>query len=98
MFSKFVLSSIGTLNLIRVFSLAVRECCRRQGYGEALLKAAIAKCRARPICRVTLHVDPTRDAAMNLYKKVGFKLDTVVTSYYAPHRDAHRMFIDFDTT
>jgi ribosomal protein S18 acetylase RimI-like enzyme len=76
---------------------AVRECCRRQGYGEALLRAAIVKCRERPISRLTLHVDPMRDAAMNLYKKLGFELDTVVIDYYAPHRDAHRMFIDFGT-
>ncbi|KAI5083730.1 hypothetical protein GOP47_0003473, partial [Adiantum capillus-veneris] len=79
-----------------IVKLAVRECYRKQGYGQALLKAAIVKCQTRPICRVTLHVDPTREAAMGLYKKMGFRTDTIVLDYYAPRRDAHRMFIDFD--
>ncbi|MCO5585627.1 hypothetical protein L7F22_039562 [Adiantum nelumboides] len=74
----------------------VRDCYRKQGYGQALLKAAILKCQTRPICRITLHVDPTREAAMNLYKKMGFRIDTVVFDYYAPRRDAHRMFMDFE--
>lgn len=81
-----------------IIKLAVRESCRKQGYGEALLKAAIDKCRTRAVSRVILHVDPAREAAMCLYKKMGFKIDAVVQSYYAPHRDAYRMFIDYDTS
>ncbi|KAH7278667.1 hypothetical protein KP509_38G051500 [Ceratopteris richardii] len=79
-----------------IVKLAVRQCYRKQGYGWSLMKAAISKCRARSVCRVTLHVDPTREAAMGLYKKLGFQLDTVVHDYYAPQRDAYRMFIDFE--
>eukprot|EP00250_Pteridium_aquilinum_P010134 c19172_g1_i1 orf=48-578(-) len=81
-----------------IVKLAVKECYRRQGYGHSLLKAAILKCQTRPICRVTLHVDPAREAAMGLYKRMGFRTDTIVLDYYAPRRDAHRMFIDFDTS
>ncbi|KAG6752421.1 hypothetical protein POTOM_044648 [Populus tomentosa] len=47
----------------------VKENYRRQGHGEALLKAAIEKCKTRKVQRISLHVDPLRTAAMTLYKK-----------------------------
>ena len=75
---------------------AVKESCRRQGHGEALLRAAIEKCRSRKVQRVSLHVDPTRIAAVNLYKKHGFQVDCLVKSYYSADRDAYRMYLDFD--
>ncbi|KAL6538251.1 hypothetical protein OROGR_012239 [Orobanche gracilis] len=56
-----------------ITKLAVNEKYRRQGHGEALLKAAIEKCKTRNIHRISLHVDPSRTAAMNLYKKFGFQ-------------------------
>ncbi|KFK42712.1 hypothetical protein AALP_AA1G030100 [Arabis alpina] len=79
-----------------ITKLAVKENCRRQGHGEALFKAAIEKCRSRKVQRVSLHVDPTRTAAVNLYKKHGFQVDCLVTSYYSADRDAYRMYLDFD--
>ncbi|XP_051129778.1 uncharacterized protein LOC127250504 isoform X2 [Andrographis paniculata] len=62
-----------------ITKLAVREKYRRQGQGEALLKAAIDKCKTRNIHRISLHVDPSRTAAMNLYKKFGFQFRTIPT-------------------
>ena len=73
----------------------MKENNRRQGLGEALLKAAIEKCRTRNIQRISLHVDPERIAAMNLYKKLGFKVDALVEGYYSENRNAYRMYIDF---
>ncbi|PIN06270.1 N-acetyltransferase [Handroanthus impetiginosus] len=80
-----------------ITKLAVKENYRRQGQGEALLKAAIEKCKSRNIHRISLHVDPTRIAAMNLYKKLGFQVDTLVERYYSSDRNAYRMYLDFDT-
>ncbi|KAF8672443.1 hypothetical protein HU200_049654 [Digitaria exilis] len=77
-------------------SCAVKESCRRQGHGEALLAAAMARCRRRKVQRVSLHVDPARTAAVALYRKVGFQVDATVVGYYAPQRDAYRMYIDLD--
>jgi len=74
--------------------VAVKESCRRQGHGEALLAAAVERCRRRKIQRLSLHVDPTRTAAVALYRKAGFQVDTTVEGYYAPHRDAYRMYLD----
>ncbi|ONM05374.1 putative ribosomal-protein-alanine acetyltransferase [Zea mays] len=77
-----------------ITKLAVKENCRRQGHGEALLAGAVERCRRRKVQRLSLHVDPTRTAAVALYRKAGFQVDTTVEGYYAPHRDAYRMFLD----
>jgi len=77
-----------------ITKLAVKENCRRQGHGEALLAATVERCRRRKIQRLSLHVDPTRTAAVALYLKAGFQVDTTVEGYYAPHRDAYRMYLD----
>ncbi|CAD6205483.1 unnamed protein product [Miscanthus lutarioriparius] len=77
-----------------ITKLAVKENCRRQGHGEALLAAAVERCRRRKIQRLSLHVDPTRTAAVALYRKAGFQVDTTVEGYYEPHRDAYRMYLD----
>ncbi|MQL82253.1 hypothetical protein Taro_014729, partial [Colocasia esculenta] len=74
----------------------LKENWRRQGYGEALLKAAIEKCRTRKIQRVTLHVDPLRTAAVSLYQKLGFQVDELIEGYYSPERHAYRMCLDFN--
>lgn len=74
----------------------MKEDYRRQGHGEALVKAAIEKCRNKRINRISLHVDPLRTSAMHLYKKLGFQIDTLVKGYYSSDRDAYRMFLDFN--
>ncbi|CAN6323591.1 unnamed protein product [Urochloa humidicola] len=77
-----------------ITKLAVKESCRRQGHGEALLAAAVERCRRRKVQRVSLHVDPARTAAVALYTKAGFQVDATVVGYYAPQRDAYRMYMD----
>ncbi|KAF5745965.1 hypothetical protein HS088_TW06G00130 [Tripterygium wilfordii] len=79
-----------------ITKLAVKESCRRQGHGEALLKMAISKCRTRNLQRIMLHVDPLRTPALSLYKKLGFKVDNLIESYYSADRNAYRMYLEFD--
>lgn len=74
----------------------MKEQYRRQGHGEALLKAAIEKCRARKVSRIVLHVDPTRMPALTLYRKQGFQVDTLIEGYYSSDRNAYRMYLDLD--
>ncbi|PRQ24916.1 putative methionine N(alpha)-acetyltransferase NatB transcription regulator GNAT family [Rosa chinensis] len=81
-----------------ITKLAVKDSCRRQGYGEALLTAAIQKCRTRNVGRISLHVDPLRTPAMNLYKKLGFKVDNLIQGYYSSDRNAYRLYLDFDAS
>ncbi|KAH9726921.1 N-acetyltransferase domain-containing protein [Citrus sinensis] len=80
-----------------ITKLAVKENYRGQGRGEALLEAAIKKCRTRTVLRITLHVDPLRTPAVNLYKKFGFQVDTLIQGYYSADRPAYRMYLDFDS-
>ncbi|KAL2635798.1 hypothetical protein R1flu_007277 [Riccia fluitans] len=80
-----------------ITKLAVKESCRRQGYGEALLRAAIEKVQSKKVMCINLHVDPIREPAFSLYKKLGFEIETLVHSYYAPNRDAYRMVLNFDS-
>lgn len=82
--------------LLLVNHKSVKEKYRRQGHGEALLSAAIEKCRARNVHRISLHVDPSRTAALNLYKKFGFQVDCLVERYYSSDRNAYRMYLDFE--
>ncbi|CAM0956598.1 unnamed protein product [Alopecurus aequalis] len=77
-----------------ISKLAVKESCRRQGLGEALLQAAVERCRRKRVQRVSLHVDPARTAAVALYRKAGFQVDATVEGYYSPQRNAYRMYMD----
>nr|XP_009787523.1 PREDICTED: uncharacterized protein LOC104235450 isoform X1 [Nicotiana sylvestris] len=81
---------------ITKLAASVKENYRGQGHGEKLLKAAVQKCRTRNVHRISLHVDPTRTPAMQLYKKLGFQVDTLVEGYYSSDRNAYRMYLDFD--
>ncbi|KAK9089316.1 hypothetical protein Scep_028398 [Stephania cephalantha] len=82
--------------LASITKLAVKERYQRQGHGEALLRAAIQKCRTRNIQRVRLHVDPSRAAALSLYLKLGFQIDELIEHYYSSDRNAYRMYLDFN--
>ncbi|XP_020093565.1 uncharacterized protein LOC109713787 isoform X1 [Ananas comosus] len=92
----YVMYSFVTSLCASITKLAVKENYRRKGYGEALLKAAVEKCRKRRVHRICLHVDPTRSPAVSLYTKIGFRIDCSVKSYYSSERDAYRMYMDFD--
>ncbi|KAH0735923.1 hypothetical protein KY285_011630 [Solanum tuberosum] len=47
----------------------------------------IASCRSYKDCSY---------AAIQLYKKLGFQVDTLVEGYYSSDRNAYRMYLDFD--
>ena len=84
----------GFVRLTELQSLvAVREGCR-QDHVEALLGRPWSGAVERRVQRVILHVDPARAAAVALYRKAGFQVDATVEGYYAPQRDAYRMFMD----
>ncbi|KAG8083784.1 hypothetical protein GUJ93_ZPchr0010g9426 [Zizania palustris] len=92
--SGYAMYTCATSLCASITKLAVKESCRRQGHGEALLRAAVERCQKRRVQRVSLHVDPARTAAVALYRKVGFQVDATVDGYYAPQRDAYRMYMD----
>jgi ribosomal protein S18 acetylase RimI-like enzyme len=62
---------VATPDALGVYSLSTMPECRRMGYGEALLRAAVASERQRTgISRVVLQ---STDAGYSLYRRLGFK-------------------------
>jgi RimJ/RimL family protein N-acetyltransferase len=51
---------------------------RRQGLGERLLRACLAKARVQGLTRVELHVRADNAAAIRLYERVGFAREAVM--------------------
>ncbi|KAL1325172.1 hypothetical protein HN51_035265 [Arachis hypogaea] len=80
-----------------ITKLAVKEQWRKQGHGEALLKAAIQKCKTRKVSRIMFHVDPSRTPAVSLYKKHGFQVDRLIEGYYSLERHAYVMYLELDS-
>ena len=69
---------IGVLNLYESgwgfaeLGMFVAESHRRRGVGKALLEAAIEWARPRGLHKLTLEVFPHNDAAIALYRRLGF--------------------------
>ena len=59
----------------KCLGLLVHPECRGRGYGELLCRFLLQAGKERNIARVRLHVDPKNEAALALYKKVGFAFD-----------------------
>jgi ribosomal-protein-alanine N-acetyltransferase len=78
-----------------VTNVAVREDCRRQGWGEFLFRRVIAEIIPLGICKMTLEVRESNGAARGLYQKLGFKAEGVRPGYYNDNReDAIIMWAD----
>ena len=65
-----------------ILNLCVHPELQRQGYGRQLLHALCARARAMGVERAFLEVRPSNDAAMGLYRSVGFERIGVRPSYY----------------
>lgn len=65
-------------------SLVVSAAVRRKGVGRALIEHAVTRARAVGKERILLEVREGNEAALALYKRVGFKEDGRRAQYYAP--------------
>ena len=73
----------------RLMTLAVEPSVRRQGFGRALLRHALALGRAQSATRALLEVRASNTAALQLYAQEGFRQVAVRARYYAnPVEDA----------
>lgn len=80
-----------------VTNVAVDENWRNQGIAERMLKALMEQGKAQGIERFTLEVRSSNQAALHLYKKLGFKSVGIRKNFYAkPTEDAVIMWTDFD--
>eukprot|EP00698_Gefionella_okellyi_P003569 TRINITY_DN13359_c0_g1_i1.p1 TRINITY_DN13359_c0_g1~~TRINITY_DN13359_c0_g1_i1.p1 ORF type:complete len:170 (-),score=12.31 TRINITY_DN13359_c0_g1_i1:11-484(-) len=75
----------------RILKVAVDAKLRRGGIGSKLVAACVAAVQASGVSLLHLHVDPERDAAVNLYRKFGFEIESRFKDYYKVGRDAYIM-------
>ncbi|MEM3174225.1 MAG: ribosomal protein S18-alanine N-acetyltransferase, partial [Candidatus Bathyarchaeia archaeon] len=77
-----------------IISIAVLPEHRRKGIGETLLKEALqSMMNYYGIKECYLEVRVSNTPAINLYKKVGFKIEKVIRGYYADGENAYLMRI-----
>lgn len=67
----------------QIYNIAIAPEFRREGIGEALLRHMIEKAEGDGCSLVTLEVRSDNDAAMALYKKLGFREVGRRKGYYA---------------
>ena len=79
----------------QIYNIAVDPAYRREGIGEALLRHMIDKAEADGCALVTLEVRDGNEAAMELYKKLGFREVGRRKGYYDKEgKDAVLMDLD----
>lgn len=87
-------SGFGPTKRGHVISIAVLPGYRRKGIGEALLKEALqAMVNYYGVKECYLEVRVSNSPAINLYKKVGFKIEKTIKGYYADGENAYLMRI-----
>ncbi len=88
------LSGLGLAGLVKkghVVSIAVLPEHRRKGVAEALMATAMEGMRQYKAKQCYLEVRVTNEAAVDLYKKLGFEISRTVRGYYADGEDAYVM-------
>lgn len=65
-----------------IVNLGILESYRHKGYGELLLKYLIELCSKNSIKYVYIKVERENVNALSLYKKVGFKEDNPIVTWY----------------
>ncbi|MCS7140137.1 MAG: ribosomal protein S18-alanine N-acetyltransferase [Candidatus Nezhaarchaeota archaeon] len=76
-----------------IISLAVLPHARRKGIAKKLLREAIEAISSKEVEEVYLEVRVSNIPAVNLYKKLGFKIVKRVPGYYADGEDAYVMLL-----
>lgn len=74
-----------------VISIAVLPENQRQGIGEALMQEAMSGMRRHRARECYLEVRISNEAAVGLYRKLGFEVSRTVHGYYADGEDAYVM-------
>jgi [ribosomal protein S18]-alanine N-acetyltransferase len=88
------LSNFGFGGLIRkghVVSIAVMPQHRRKGVAKALITKALEGMEYYKAKQCFLEVRVTNDAAISLYKKLGFEVTRTLNGYYSDGEDAYVM-------
>lgn len=78
----------------QIFSVAVDKDLRGRGIGDALLRHLVQKSKELGCNTLTLEVRAGNEAAISLYKKMGFKEVGKRKGYYGGREDALLMDLD----
>ena len=81
-----------------IISLAVMPHARRRGIAESLLRSALEAIKKKGIKEVYLEVRISNTPAINLYKKLGFRIAKRVPRYYADGEDAYVMLLQMNSS
>jgi ribosomal-protein-alanine N-acetyltransferase len=81
----------GVVKKGHVVSIAVTPDHRKGGIGKALMLTGMEGMRGYNAKQCYLEVRVTNEAAVNLYKKLGFEVTKTLRGYYADGEDAHVM-------
>jgi ribosomal-protein-alanine N-acetyltransferase len=81
---------------IHVISLATRADVRRRGIARALMSEVLAYARHHRAARLVLEVRRSNDAALALYRSLGFFASGLRARYYADDEDAVEMQLVLD--
>ncbi|MCD6536569.1 MAG: GNAT family N-acetyltransferase [Thaumarchaeota archaeon] len=72
----------------RIYTLNVDPDHRRRGIGKSLMKALEVEFRKKGCVKVSLEVAVDNEAAISLYKSLGYSFLGKLKNYYGPRRDA----------
>lgn len=76
----------------RILTLDILPAARRSGFATALMNAGEARLRALGCSEVYLETAVNNDAALRLYRKLGYRILRTLPEYYSSHSlDAFQM-------
>ena len=73
-------------------NIAIHKNYRQQGFASSLLSEVINYCKNNGINKINLEVNENNIPAINLYKKLNFRIDGIRKKYYG-NNDAIIMHI-----
>ncbi|MEB3825628.1 MAG: ribosomal protein S18-alanine N-acetyltransferase [Desulfurococcales archaeon] len=86
-----------TVKVGHIVSVAVLPEYRRRGIASALISKSIKLMRDNyNVKKVYLEVRTSNSPAINLYKKLGFRIKDVIPRYYRDGEDAYLMELEFE--
>lgn len=74
-----------------IFSIAVDRDFSRKGFGEALLRESIKELKVNSIESIWLFVNAENNAAIGLYKKIGFESTDIIENMYGEGKNGCKM-------
>lgn len=87
----FVLGTIQRAYEARILALAVEEDYRRRGIGTRLTEQFVENFRGYGVKRITLEVRMSNEAAIEMYRDLGFEPRGILEAYYGDDEDAYVM-------